>query len=123
MSLTADLDLLRAAAIEAGARAVHYRAQGLKIQSKPGGSPVTDADVAVDSWLREHLTAARSGHGWLSEETADNPDRLSRRRIFVVDPIDGTVAFMKNRPWWSVALAIVEEAGGRVSDHHGLSFI
>ena len=109
MSLAADLDLLRAAAIEAGAMAVHHRAQGLKIQSKPGGSPVTDADVAVDSWLREHLTTARPDHGWLSEETADSPDRLSRRRILVVDPIDGTVAFMKNKPWWSVALAIVED--------------
>ncbi|MFN4296370.1 MAG: 3'(2'),5'-bisphosphate nucleotidase CysQ [Brevundimonas sp.] len=109
MTLAADLDLLKAAAIEAGALAVRHRAQGLTIQSKPGGSPVTDADMAVDRWLREQLTAARPDHGWLSEETADNPERLSRRRILVADPIDGTVAFMKNKPWWSVALAIVED--------------
>ena len=109
MTLAADLELLKAAAVEAGALAVRYRSQGLKVRSKPGGSPVTDADMAVDARLRETLTAARPDHGWLSEETADNPDRLSRRRILVADPIDGTVAFMKNRPWWSVALAVVED--------------
>ncbi|MEH6665406.1 MAG: 3'(2'),5'-bisphosphate nucleotidase CysQ [Brevundimonas sp.] len=109
MTLAADLELLKAAAVEAGALAVRYRSQGLKVRSKPGGSPVTDADMAVDARLRETLTAARPDHGWLSEETADNPERLSRRRILVVDPIDGTVAFMKNRPWWSVALAVVED--------------
>lgn len=109
MSPTADLDLLREAAIEAGAEALRRRERGLTVRSKPGGSPVTDADMAVDGWLREHLTAARPDHGWLSEETPDTPERLSRRRIFVVDPIDGTIAYMKRKPWWSVALAVIED--------------
>jgi myo-inositol-1(or 4)-monophosphatase len=103
-----DLTLLREAAVAAGALALEHRAAGLRIEAKPGGSPVTDADIAVDAMLRQTLIDARPDHGWLSEETTDNAERLSHRRIFVVDPIDGTVAFMKSRPWWSVALAIVE---------------
>ncbi len=107
--MSPDLDLLRDAAQAAGALALERRRRGLKITAKPGGSPVTDADLAVDALLRETLTAARPDYGWLSEETADSPERLGRSRIFVVDPIDGTIAFMKNRPWWTVALAVIED--------------
>lgn len=107
--MSPDLDLLRDAARAAGALALERRRRGLKITAKPGGSPVTDADLAVDALLRETLTAARPDYGWLSEETADSPERLGRSRIFVVDPIDGTIAFMKNRPWWTVALAVIED--------------
>jgi myo-inositol-1(or 4)-monophosphatase len=104
-----DLALLREAAIESGRIALRQRARGLKIRAKAGGSPVTNADLAVDAFLTEHLRAARPDYGWLSEETADNAERLGARRIFVVDPIDGTSAFMKHRPWFSVALAVIED--------------
>jgi myo-inositol-1(or 4)-monophosphatase len=104
-----DLALIREAACEAGALAVAERSKGLKITSKVGGSPVTSADLAVDALLKDRLLTARPDHGWLSEETPDTVDRLTRRRIFVVDPIDGTVAFMKDRPWWCVPIAIVED--------------
>jgi myo-inositol-1(or 4)-monophosphatase len=104
-----DLVLIREAATAAGALAMEERAKGLRITSKAGGSPVTSADLAVDAMLKARLLAARPDHGWLSEETPDTPDRLGRRRIFVVDPIDGTVAFMKDRPWWCVPIAIVED--------------
>lgn len=107
--LDADLTLIRDAALAAGALAETERTRGLKITSKPGGSPVTSADLAVDAMLRERLMAARPDYGWLSEETADSTERLTRRRIFVVDPIDGTVAFMKGRPWWCVPIAVVED--------------
>lgn len=106
--LDADLDLIRDAALAAGALAEAERAKGLKITAKSGGSPVTNADLAVDDMLKDRLLTARPEYGWLSEETADSADRLSRQRIFVVDPIDGTVAFMKNRPWWCVPIAVVE---------------
>lgn len=109
MTPAADLDLLVAAAEEAGRLAVERRRKGLRVRSKPGGSPVTDADEAVDRFLTERLRGARPTYGWLSEETADDPERLSRERLFVVDPIDGTVAFMKGKPWWTVALAVVED--------------
>lgn len=107
--ISADLDLIRDAALAAGRLALEHREAGLKVWSKDGGSPVTDADLAVDALLRDILLTARPDYGWLSEETADNPDRLERKRIFVVDPIDGTVAFMKNKPWWCVPIAVVED--------------
>jgi myo-inositol-1(or 4)-monophosphatase len=106
--MTGDLELLRDAAVEAGRLALERRAKGLKVWNKPGGSPVTDADLAVDDYLKSTLTAERPDYGWLSEETADDPARLERSRLFVVDPIDGTLAFMKHKPWWTVALAVVE---------------
>jgi len=107
--LAADLDLIRDAALAAGDLALSEREQGLKIWSKSGGSPVTSADLAVDQLLRDRLLTARPDYGWLSEETADSAERLSKRRIFVVDPIDGTVAYMKDKPWWCVPIAVVED--------------
>ncbi len=84
------------------------RAAGLTTSYKADKSPVTDADLALDAWLREHLTTARPDYGWLSEETADDPARLGCERVFVVDPIDGTRAYVKDRPWWAVCIAVVE---------------
>lgn len=104
-----DLDLILDAAREAGALALQARARGVKIWSKAGGSPVTDADLAVDALLKERLRAARADYGWLSEETVDDPARLTTGRQFVVDPIDGTVAFMKDKPWFAVSIAVVED--------------
>jgi myo-inositol-1(or 4)-monophosphatase len=103
-----DLGLIRQAAIEAGALAMDLRRAGLETWSKSGGSPVTNADLAVDSLLKERLLAARPDYGWLSEETADDPARLGKKRLFVVDPIDGTAAYIKGLPWFSIAIAVVE---------------
>jgi myo-inositol-1(or 4)-monophosphatase len=103
-----DLDLILQAAREAGELALSARESGLKIWSKEGGSPVTDADLAVDTLLKTELGAERPDYGWLSEETADDPARLTTRRQFVVDPIDGTAAFMKGKPWFAVSIAVVE---------------
>lgn len=107
--MTDDLTLIRDIAIEAGALARDMKAAGLTVWSKDGGSPVTNADIAVDTLLKQRLGEARPDYGWLSEETADDPARLGKRRLFVVDPIDGTVAFFKERPWWAVSIAVVEE--------------
>ena len=86
------------------------RRRGLEIEYKADdGTPVTNADLAADALLTERLRAARPDYGWLSEETADDPDRLTRQRLFVVDPIDGTRAFLKDRPWWAVSIAVVED--------------
>lgn len=103
-----DALLLERAAREAGALALKLRKRRLKISNKPGGSPVTDADLAVDARLTELLRDARPEYGWLSEETADDPARLSTPRQFIIDPIDGTVAYMKGMPWFTVALAVIE---------------
>jgi myo-inositol-1(or 4)-monophosphatase len=75
---------------------------------KDGTSPVTNADLEVDACLRNFLTAARPAYGWLSEESADSSARLSARRTFVVDPIDGTRAFIAGKDVWCISIAIVE---------------
>ncbi|HEY0649202.1 MAG TPA: 3'(2'),5'-bisphosphate nucleotidase CysQ [Phenylobacterium sp.] len=108
--MTDDLKLITAAALEAGELARDIRRRGLEVEYKEDdGTPVTNADLAADRHLTQRLRAARPDYGWLSEETADDPVRLDRRRLFVVDPIDGTRAFLKGQPWWSVAIAVVED--------------
>jgi myo-inositol-1(or 4)-monophosphatase len=107
--LLAELELISAAAREAGRIALDYRARGLTVHSKPGGSPVSDGDLAVDAFLKDVLLRARPDYGWLSEETPDNPDRLSADRVFIVDPIDGTTAYIGKEPWFVIAIAVVEE--------------
>jgi myo-inositol-1(or 4)-monophosphatase len=75
--------------------------------TKAGGSPVTDADLAADSLLKRRLQEALPEAGWLSEETADDFERLSRRSLIIVDPIDGTRAFVIGDPRWAVSVALV----------------
>ena len=108
-SLAADLALIRDAAREAGGIAMRYFRNDPEVWMKDGASPVSAADIAVDTFLRETLSAARPDYGWLSEETADNLERLSARRTFVVDPIDGTRAFIDGRSTWCVSIAVVED--------------
>ena len=107
-ALLADLALIREAAVAAGEVATAMRVAGLERHEKADGTPVTNADLAVDALLRSTLTAARPDYGWLSEETADDTARLSCQRVFIVDPIDGTRAYIRDRPWWGVSIAVVE---------------
>ena len=106
--MISDLDLIIDAAREAGALARTLRDQGLTTEIKADSSPVSNADLATDGLLKARLRQARPDYGWLSEETADNADRLAATRLFVVDPIDGTRSFVAGRPWWSVSIAIIE---------------
>ena len=80
------------------------------VHAKQGGSPVTAADLAVDRYLSERLRAAYPDAGWLSEETADDFSRLDKASLLVVDPIDGTRAFLAGDPNWTVSIALVLEA-------------
>src|SRR6188474_1151637 len=89
-----DAELLSAAAREAGALALTFFRRDPKSWIKSGNAIVSEADMALDGLLARRLRAARPDYGWLSEETADHPDRLTRARVFVVDPIDGTRAFL-----------------------------
>lgn len=91
-----------------------FRGAALDPRVKAGGDPVTAADLAVNEALRQRLP--RDGEGWLSEETADDPGRLGRERVWVVDPLDGTREFVAGIPEWCVSIALVESgravAGG-----------
>jgi myo-inositol-1(or 4)-monophosphatase len=103
-----DLELLTRAVREAGKIALKFFSGQYRRWNKPGGSPVTEADLAIDEFLNQELRRARPDYGWLSEESLDDPARLKARRVFVVDPIDGTVAFMKGRPHFTICAAVVE---------------
>jgi myo-inositol-1(or 4)-monophosphatase len=107
-SVRDDLALLEGAVRAAGDIARKFYGGHYKRWDKAGGSPVTEADLAVDRFLRESLMSARSAYGWLSEESLDNDARLTASRVFVVDPIDGTVAFLKQRPHFTICAAVTE---------------
>lgn len=94
---------------EAGEMARSMFAAGVKTWTKGNDSPVTEADMAVDAFLRRQLMALDPAAGWLSEESADTPERLEARRLWVVDPIDGTRAFMAAGSDWAVSVALVED--------------
>ena len=115
MGLRADAqsarDQLIDAARAAGEIALGYfragEATSARVEYKAGGSPVTEADIAVDAFLRTRLEATFAGAGWLSEESEDDLSRLAQTSLLVVDPIDGTRAFLTGDPRWAVSIALV----------------
>ncbi len=108
-TLSEDLATVRAAVLEAGELAMDHMRRGLKVWDKIPGHPVTDADIAVNTLLAERLRSARPDYGWLSEESAAEPDTRSPERVWVVDPIDGTRAYLRERdPNWCIGVAVVE---------------
>lgn len=112
--LTSSLgQAVRDAARQAGAIALPFYRSGTKTAArvwyKDHSSPVTEADIAVDTFLKEHLAGLLPEAAWLSEETADNPTRLDKPLVWIVDPIDGTRAFSTGHPDWSISIALVQE--------------
>ena len=102
------LDAIVAIAAEAGALALGRAKDGFRRWEKAGGEPVCEVDLAVDQLLKMRLTALDPEAGWLSEETADDRARLGAKRVWVVDPIDGTRDYLRGRPGWAVSVALVE---------------
>tara|TARA_B100000676_G_scaffold295919_1_gene335687 strand:+ start:2845 stop:3636 length:792 start_codon:yes stop_codon:yes gene_type:complete len=107
--LAADHALLREAVVEAGALALSYFRAKPEQWTKGKGDPVSEADLAVDALLKERLTGQRPDYGWLSEETEDNDTRLNQPVLWIIDPIDGTRAFLEERPEFTVAAALVAD--------------
>ena len=97
-----------AAVREAGALALKSFKSPIKSWFKEGDSPVSEVDLAVDALLRERLEATGLACGWLSEETEDDPARLSAERVWIVDPIDGTRGFLAGLPDWTISVALAE---------------
>jgi myo-inositol-1(or 4)-monophosphatase len=104
-----DLELLKQAARQAGDIALRFWKGQNEIWHKGPDDPVSEADFAVDTFLRETLLAARPDYGWLSEETEDSEARLEKRAVFVVDPIDGTRAFIGGQLTWAHSLSVVRD--------------
>jgi myo-inositol-1(or 4)-monophosphatase len=109
-TLARDARLLQATVREAGSLALSLFGTELKNWIKGTSSPVSEADIAVNDLLEARLRSATSDYGWLSEESADDADRLSRRRVWIVDPIDGTRSYLAGKPDWCVSVALVEDA-------------
>ncbi|EEW26627.1 3'(2'),5'-bisphosphate nucleotidase CysQ [Rhodobacter ferrooxidans] len=107
-----DLQLLTDAARAAGEIALRFWKRDPQVFIKADQSPVTEADLAVNALLSDLLLGARPDYGWLSEEDADNPARLDAERVFIIDPIDGTRAFINGEDTFALSLAVAE--GGRV---------
>jgi myo-inositol-1(or 4)-monophosphatase len=103
-----DLMLIKVAATKAGQIAMRYFRNNPSVSLKKGLSPVSEADFAVNDFLHQFLRHERPDYGWLSEESADDLDRLTKQRTFVVDPIDGTRAFIDGQDVWCVSIAVVE---------------
>ena len=104
-----ELRVLGEAMRLASAEALRSASDGFEIHTKPDQSPVTSADLAINRILHAHLLDAFPRDGWLSEESPDDPVRLRNARIWVIDPIDGTNAFIRGEPEFCISVALVED--------------
>jgi myo-inositol-1(or 4)-monophosphatase len=100
---------LAAAVRDAGALALAKFRSPLKTWNKGNASPVCEVDIAVNDLLHERLSGDGDGIGWLSEESLDDTARLQARQLWIVDPIDGTRAYIGGLPDWSISAALVED--------------
>lgn len=111
---TQDLARINAALDEAVRVLEQFTPGAIDSTLKTGGDPLTQADLAVDTVLKNLLPAR--GEGWLSEETVDSSERLNKRRVWIVDPIDGTREFIEGIPEWCVSIGLIQDgqpvAGG-----------
>ena len=97
------------AAKEAGEIILNFYQSEFEIKHKGFGNPVTEADLAADTFLKNNLTEKFPEYGWLSEETKDSPARLDKMRVWVVDPLDGTKEFVEGVPNFAVSIGLVEK--------------
>ena len=106
--MRAELDVAIAAARQAGALTLAYYGGKYLVDYKERRDPVTSADLAANACLKERLLGAFPQCGWFSEETADSAERLTKERLWIVDPIDGTREFIAGIPEYAVSVALVE---------------
>lgn len=101
------LEVARDAALEAGAAIRGFYQDEYTVRDKGEDNPLTDADLAADRILEDRLRSAFPDFGWLSEETADTPDRLEQSHVWIVDPLDGTREFTLGIPEFVVSVGLV----------------
>lgn len=104
-----EMDVLQAAVRQAGRQVLQLAAHGFETHVKQDRSPVTTADLTVNRVLQQTLLQAFPEDGWLSEETPDDPARLTKKRVWIVDPIDGTKYFMRAVPQYAISVALVDD--------------
>lgn len=106
--LDEDLALVSEVAREAGLLSMQWLEKGARAWNKSPNNPVTEADIACNDLIAKRLRSARPEYGWLSEETRDDAADRTQGRVFVVDPIDGTKAFVNGETGFCVSIAVVE---------------
>lgn len=106
--VAADLELAILAAGEAGVIVMKSFRTEQQVTHKSPDQPLTQADLAADAALKRMLLGNRPEYGWLSEETADHPDRLQRRYVWIVDPIDGTRSYVDGYAEFAISIGLVE---------------
>lgn len=102
-----DAALLTETVRQAGALAKAMFRTELKNWTKGASSPVSEADIAVNDLVEQKLRSATPDYGWLSEESVDDDARLGKKLVWIVDPIDGTRAYLAGREDWCVSVALV----------------
>ena len=113
--IAGDAALLKQTVREAGALALTMFRTEIRQWTKGQSSPVSEADIAVDELIRQRLQSVTPDYGWLSEESADDRIRLTKQRVWIVDPIDGTRAYLGGREDWSISAALVENGKPRLA--------
>ena len=125
MPVTDDLERIKHALQQARDIARPFTSGNVASRRKAGGDPVTQLDLELDSLLKRILRTP--GDGWLSEETADDESRLTCRRVWIVDPLDGTREFIEGIPEWCISVALMQEgvlvAGGICNPATGEQFL
>jgi len=106
-----ELDVAVAAAREAGGiiRSLYGRGGAVVEKGDRADSPLTEADTRANTAIHAAIGAAFPDDGWLSEESRDSSERLGKRRVWIVDPLDGTKEFVRSIPELAVCIALVED--------------
>jgi myo-inositol-1(or 4)-monophosphatase len=110
-----ELDIATQAARAAGQVLLRYYGSAYRVAEKSTDNPVTAADLDANELLKTTILAAFPEDGWLSEETADSDERLGKRRVWIVDPLDGTKEFISEIPEFVVCVALVEDGAPRIA--------
>jgi myo-inositol-1(or 4)-monophosphatase len=113
-ALAAALQAAQKAALLAGAAVRGFYKDSYTVKDKGEDNPLTDADLAANQILEQHLRAALPEAAWLSEETADTPERLGQPLVWIVDPLDGTKEFTLGIPEFVVSVALVVDGVARL---------
>lgn len=104
MSIANDLQRIEKALTKARQVVSKYSPGEIQAEKKAGGDPVTKADRELDEVL--HQCLVQDGDGWLSEETVDDKSRLGKKRVWIVDPLDGTREFIEGIPEWCISIGL-----------------
>ena len=110
-----ELEVARGAAKAAGQVLLRYYGSAYRVTEKSADNPVTIADLESNEVLKSTILGAFPSDGWLSEETADSDERLKQKRVWIVDPLDGTKEFIGEIPEFCVCIALVEDGTPRVA--------